>query len=325
VRAGLASTPYQQTDDTSARVAGEFWHTHILCNPFYAAYFTRPRKDRLTVLEILQNTSDLRFRLGQETLRLLQAEFDLPQKWQPVIAAIGEQEFDRPSLKSLFDDWFGDGHVQLRTAIEQASAIVYYRHQTALPVVETIVCDDARQFKLLTQKLALCWIHAGRHYEKLSPVVPRHAALLEAFVERYWDFYESLQKYRAGPSDEWAARLRREFDELFSTRTGYTALDDRIAKTAAKQDELLTVLSVPAVPLHNNASELQARVSARRRDVSLHSRSQRGARAMDILTSLVQTCKKLSLSAYAYFQAHLRRTPSAPSLAHHIRQTAASV
>jgi hypothetical protein len=325
VRAGLASTPYQQTDDTSARVAGEFWHTHILCNPFYAAYFTRPRKDRLTVLEILQNTSDLRFRLGQETLRLLQAEFDLPQKWQPVIAAIGEQEFDRPSLKSLFDDWFGDGHVQLRTAIEQASAIVYYRHQTALPVVETIVCDDARQFKLLTQKLALCWIHAGRHYEKLSPVVPRHAALLEAFVERYWDFYESLQKYRAGPSDEWAARLRREFDELFSTRTGYTALDDRIAKTAAKQDELLTVLSVPAVPLHNNASELQARVSARRRDVSLHSRSQRGARAMDILTSLVQTCKKLSLSAYAYFQAHLRRTPSAPSLAHHIRQAAASV
>jgi len=40
VQAGLASTPYQQTDDTSARVDGEFWHTHILCNPFYAAYFT---------------------------------------------------------------------------------------------------------------------------------------------------------------------------------------------------------------------------------------------------------------------------------------------
>ena len=30
VRAGLASTDYQQIDDTSARVAGEFWHTHIL-------------------------------------------------------------------------------------------------------------------------------------------------------------------------------------------------------------------------------------------------------------------------------------------------------
>ena len=324
VQAGLASTPYQQTDDTSARVAGEFWHTHILCNPFYAAYFTRPRKDRLTVLEILQNTSALRFRLGAETLRLLQAEFSIPQKWRRAVAAVGDAEFDQAALTTLLDDWFGAGNQQVRTAIEQAAAIVYYRHQTSVPVVETIVCDDAGQFKLLTQKLALCWIHAGRHYERLSPVVPRHAKLLDAFAERYWDFYASLQKYRAGPSDEWAARLRLEFDELFSTRTGYAALDDRIAKTAAKKDELLTVLSVPSVPLHNNASELQARVSARRRDVSLHSRSRRGARAMDILTTLVQTCKKLSLSAYAYFQAHLRRTPSAPSLAHHIRQAAAS-
>ena len=44
--AGLSSTPYQQTDDTSARVRGESWHTHILCNPFYTAYSTRASKDR---------------------------------------------------------------------------------------------------------------------------------------------------------------------------------------------------------------------------------------------------------------------------------------
>jgi hypothetical protein len=322
VQAGLASTPYQQTDDTSARVDGAFWHTHILCNPFYAAYFTRPRKDRLTLLEILQNTSDLRFRLGRETFDLLTSEFTVPQKWRPVIEAVGEQEFDRASLKSLLDEWFGDGHLQLRTAIEQASAIVYYRHQTSLPRVRTIVCDDAGQFKLLTDRLALCWIHAGRHYEKLSPVVPRHAALLDAFVERYWDFYQSLQDYRAGPSDSLAAALRLEFDELFSTRTGYAALDDRIAKTAAKKDELLTVLSEPSVPLHNNASELQARVSARRRDVSLHSRSTHGARAMDIFTTIVQTCKLLGISGYAYLRDRLRQCFALPALAETIQATA---
>jgi hypothetical protein len=319
VRAGLASTPYQQTDDTSARVDGAFWHTHILCNPFYAAYFTRPRKDRLTLLEILQNTSDLRFRLGQETLELLTSEFTVPQKWRPVLEAVGEQEFDRASLKSLLDAWFGDGHVQLRTALEHAAAIVYYRHQTSLPTVRTIVCDDAGQFKLLTDRLALCWIHAGRHYEKLSPVVPRHVALLDAFVERYWDFYQSLQDYRAGPNDSLAAALRLEFDELFSTRTGYEALDDRLAKTAAKKDELLTVLSDPSVPLHNNASELQARVSARRRDVSLHSRSEHGARAMDIFTTIVQTCKLLGISGYAYLRDRLDQHFELPSLAESIQ------
>ena len=324
VIAGLSSTPYQQTDDTSARVAGNFWHTHILCNPFYAAYFTRPQKDRLTVLEILQNTSDLRFRFGEETLDLLLREFDIPKKWQRAIEEIGNVECGKTSLTLLLQEWFGDGNRQVRIAIEQAAAIVYYRHQTSVPVIETIVCDDAGQFKLLTEKLALCWIHAGRHYEKLSPVVPRHAKLLDSFADRYWDYYRSLQDYRAGPSDERKALLRLEFDELFSTRTGYAALDDRIAKTAAKKNELLTVLSVPGVPLHNNASELQARVSARRRDVSLHSRSVRGARSMDIFTTLVQTSKLLGVSAYAYLRDRISCRFELPSLATSI-ETAAKI
>ena len=54
-----------------------------------------------------------------------------------------------------------------------------------------------------------------------------------------------MQDYRAGPTEEQAAKLRLEFDALFSTRTLYAALDDRIAKTAAKKDELLTVLDHP--------------------------------------------------------------------------------
>ncbi|MFV1971800.1 MAG: transposase [Acidimicrobiia bacterium] len=315
VRAGLSSTSYQQTDDTSARVDGQFWHTHILCNPFYAAYFTRPHKDRLTVLEVLQNTSDLCFQFGTETLGLLRTEFNLPKKWQPAVEAMGAVQFDQESLGTLLQEWFGDGNRQVRTVIEQAAAIVYYRHQTSVPVIETIVCDDAGQFKLLTEKLALCWIHAGRHYEKLSPVVPHHVKLLDSFIERYWDYYKSLRHYRDGPTNALAKTLRKEFDELFSTRTGYAALDDRIAKTAAKKDSLLTVLSAPSVPLHNNASELQARVSARRRDVSLHSRSVCGARSMDIFTTLVQTSKKLGVSAYAYFRDRISRRFELPSLA----------
>ena len=325
LKAGLSSTPYQQTDDTSARVRGESWHTHILCNPFYTAYSTRASKDRLAVLSVLQNTDDLRFRFHAETIELLQAEFTVPVKWQQSITALGEDvELDAEALQTLLKDWFGDRNKQTRTSIEQAAAIVYYRRQTSMPVVPVLVCDDAGQFKLLTNKLALCWIHAGRHYEKLSPVVSRHAESLKAFTERYWDYYVSLQDYRVGPTEELAAKLRLEFDELFSTRTLYDALDDRIAKTAANKEELLTVLSHPEVPLHNNASELGARVSARRRDVSLHSRSVRGARAMDIFTTLVQTSKKLGVSAYEYLRDRLSRRFKMPSLAQCIHQAARS-
>ena len=320
--AGLSSTPYQQTDDTSARVKGEFWNTHILCNPFYTFYSTRPGKDRLTVLKVLQNTETLQFRFGEATCQLLQDEFSLPQKWSEEIAALGEVEVSETTLKLLLEGWFGQRNQQLRTAIEHAAAIVFYRQQSSIPIVQTLVCDDAGQFKLLTDKLSLCWIHAGRHYEKLSPIVDRHAKSLDDFLNHYWAYYASLQDYRAGPTKELAEKLRLEFDELFSTQTKYAALDDRIAKTAAKKDELLTVLSLPEVPLHNNASELGARVSARRRDVSLHSRSERGVRAMDIFTTLVQTSKKLGISAFAYLRDRLSRSLEMPSLAQSIRHHA---
>ena len=320
--AGLSSTPYQQTDDTSARVKGEFWNTHILCNPFYTFYSTRPGKDRLTVLKVLQNTETLQFRFGEATCQLLQDEFSLPQKWSEEIAALGEVEVSETTLKLLLEGWFGQRNQQLRTAIEHAAAIVFYRQQSSIPIVQTLVCDDAGQFKLLTDKLSLCWIHAGRHYEKLSPIVDRHAKSLDDFLNHYWAYYASLQDYRAGPTKELAEKLRLEFDELFSTQTKYAALDDRIAKTAAKKDELLTVLSLPEVPLHNNASELGARVSARRRDVSLHSRSERGVRAMDIFTTLVQTSKKLGISAFAYLRDRLSGSLEMPALAQSIRHHA---
>jgi len=322
--AGLSSTSYQQTDDTSARVKGEFWNTHILCNPFYTFYSTRPGKDRLTVLKVLQNTDELRFFFGEATCQLLQDEFSLPEKWLGEITALGEVEVSETTLKLLLDGWFGQRNQQVRTAIEHAAAIVFYRQQSSVPVVQTLVCDDAGQFKLLTDNLSLCWIHAGRHYEKLLPVVDRHAKVLDDFRDRYWTYYASLQDYRAGPTKELAAKLRLEFDALFSTRTGYAALDDRIKKTAAKKDELLTVLSVPQVPLHNNDSELGARVSARRRDVSLHSRSERGVRAMDIFTTLVQTSKKLSISAFDYLRDRFSGTLEMPSLAQSIRIAAQS-
>ena len=320
--AGLSSTPYQQTDDTSARVKGEFWNTHILCNPFYTLYSTRPSKDRLSVLGVLQNTHALRFRFGKATQRLLKDEFSIPKKWLAEIATLGEVECGETTLTLLLDGWFGNRNKQVRTAIEHASAIVFYRQQRLVPVVQTLVCDDAGQFKLLTDKLALCWIHDGRHYEKLAPIVGRHTEALDKFLDRYWDYYAWLQDYRAGPTDELAEKLRLEFDELLSTRTGYAALDDRISKTAAKRDELLTVLLVPEVPLHNNASELGARVSARRRDVSLQSRSQRGVRAMDIFTTLVQTSKKLGVSAFAYLRDRLTGSLDMPSLAQSILQAA---
>jgi hypothetical protein len=138
-----------------------------------------------------------------------------------------------------------------------------------------------------------------------------------------WDYDASPQRYRDGPSPAEAERLRQEFETIFATQTGYGALDAQIAKTRTKQAELLTVLSHPEVPLHNNPAELGSRVSARRRDVSLHRKTPRGARARDFFTTLVQTCKKLGVSAYAYLRDRLLQAREIPRLAILIRTAAA--
>ena len=75
------------------------------------------------------------------------------------------------------------------------------------PVVRLLVCDDAPQFTLVTEELALCWVHEGRHYKKLVPYVPHHHTLVEAFVERFWTYYDQLLAYRehADARGGWAA------------------------------------------------------------------------------------------------------------------------
>ena len=178
------------------------------------------------MLGVLQNTHTMRFSFGEATQRLLKDEFSTPKKCLADIADLGEGECGETALKLLLDGWFGKRNKQVRTAIEHAGTIAFYRQQWLVSVVQTLVCDDSGQFKLLTDKLALRWIHGGRHYENFSPIVGRHTEAWDTFLDRYWDYYASLQDYRAGSTEELVEKLRLDFDELFSTRTGYAALDD---------------------------------------------------------------------------------------------------
>ncbi len=225
-------------------------------------------------------------------------------------------QMSEANLRGLLDEAFGKNKGgSRRNYFDQAGALSYYHGQSAWPVPAILLSDDADQFKRITEHVALCWIHEGRHYEKLEPLVPLHREQLEHFRRGYWYYYRRLQDYRAGPEPGEALELAAEFDVLFSTRTGYAALGERIALTQAKRDRLLVVLSFPTVLLHNNTSELGARVCARRRDVSLHCKSVRGAATMDLFNTLVQTAKKLGVNAYHYFLDRISGRCEMPSLA----------
>ena len=64
---------------------------------------------------------------------------------------------------------------------------------------------------LLTYEQALCWVHDGRNYKKLHPVVPVRREKLEEFLGRYWDYYGKLVQFKETPTLEGSKQLSAEF------------------------------------------------------------------------------------------------------------------
>jgi hypothetical protein len=320
--AGLYSSPWQHMDDTTTRVKGQNHYCHILCNPLYTAYFTTENKSRLTVVDVLTNFRERTFLLNTEALAYIEI-FKLPA---PVVQELKffpqQQELGQEQLFGLLDKYLPNLGPQQRNHILDAAAIAAYHALMEFPVVRLLICDDAPQFKLVTQQLALCWVHDGRLYKKLDPCIHANGQLLDCFLDKYWNFYRQLLEYREHPTAQEHLRLENEFDELFSTVTGYDALDQRIGKTKAKKPSMLLVLDHPEIPLHNNPAELGARKRVRKRVVSFGTRTNEGTKAWDTFMSISATAKKLGVNFYDYIYDRISGAFEMTSLADLISQRA---
>jgi hypothetical protein len=321
-QAGLASSEWQHIDDTSTRVNGQNQHCHVVCNPVYSAYFTREHKNRLTVIHLLQGGVEPDFLLNQQTPALLE-QFKMPLWAREQVAEWPQKQLlTRTQMEELLARDVERLNQQQQARILEAAALSAYNAQTAMPIITTLLSDDAPQFQYITLYQMLCWVHEGRHYKKLMPYVDYHRQQLEAFREQFWQYYRQLQSYQEEPSALEAEQLRTKFDILFSQTTGYDDLDRRLAKTLAKKERLLTVLDFPHLPLHNNPAELAVRQRVRKRDISFGPRTRDGVEAWDTFNTLAETAKKLGVSFYAYIFDRISQARAMPSLASLIRQSA---
>ncbi|MEO3707448.1 hypothetical protein [Trichormus azollae] len=95
-----------------------------------------------------------------EDIDLLE-HFQLPTKWKnPLQVLPQETVLSEAEFHTLLDTHLPKLGSQQRTRIMEAAAIAFY--------------DDAPQFKLLTDNIALFWVDQGRHYKKLSPFIACH-------------------------------------------------------------------------------------------------------------------------------------------------------
>jgi hypothetical protein len=323
--AGLASSSYQHIDDTPTRVDGQNHSCHVVCNPLYTAYFTKPSKDRLTVLDILRQGRKREYLLNAEALAYLtgmpfsKATRCILEDWRS--ETVMEEEIFLHELAVRLPIL----NQQHRSAVLSAAAVAAYHAEHGVSIVQTLVCDDAPQFKWLTRWLALCWIHEGRHYKKLEPVVSVHQNLLKDFLTRFWAYYAQLLEYRQRPTAQAALRLEAEFDTLFDAPSGYLELDKRMLTTCSHKDTLLLVLKFPELPLHNNPAELGARGRVRKRDVSFGPRTEDGKQAWDTFMTLAATTKKLNVSFYEYVRDRILKKNAIPPLPELINKAAAEL
>lgn len=319
---GLGSSPWQHLDDTSMRVNGINQHAQVICNPLYTIYFTTEKKDRLSIIDTLLHNRERFFRINQDALGYLERVGLAKGKLELVSQLPHNQDFNERDFVSLLEQAVPDLGPRQQKRILEAAYLAYYHSQEDWPVVNLLICDDAPQFKLITDELALCWIHDARHYNKLNPFISYHRHLLDQFMESYWEFYRELANYRHSPDEAMAEKLRAKFVQLFSQSTGYDELDDRISKTLAKKEKLLAVLIHPEIELHNNPAELAARRRVRKRVISVGTRSDDGTQAWDTFMSLVDTTRKLGISFFEYIHDRIKGEGRIPPLAEIIKQLA---
>src|SRR5262245_7540413 len=100
-----------------------------------------------------------------------------------------EKTMNRQEIDALLSSLFPNPKKQKtnRQTILESTAIAAYQE---LPyAVKLLLTDDAPQYNQITLYHPLCWVHDGRHYKKLNPIIIMHRKILNDFLEKYWDYY----------------------------------------------------------------------------------------------------------------------------------------
>ena len=152
---GLNSTTYQQIDDTSARVNENNWYTQIICNPYYTAYFTVPHKNRETILDILLCGNEKTYCFNEEAFELMET-FNISPFWMEKLSSFKDKTYNNEEMSRKMDYVFSpDRHKNTKMRVLEACSIAAYHRLTNIPVVSTLLSDDAPQFRKLTSQHAL--------------------------------------------------------------------------------------------------------------------------------------------------------------------------
>jgi hypothetical protein len=320
LEAGLATARWVTVDDTGARHAGRDETTTHIGDDRFAWFATRASKSRLNFLDLLR-AGHPEYVLNAAAAAYM-LEHAVPEAAIAALLAHERRTFADETAWGAHLEVLGLGAGCRRLVTE--AALVGSIVARGLLTETVIVSDDAGQFDVLTH--ALCWVHAERHLRRVVCATAEQQRLVDLQRQLVWWFYRDLKLYKGDPDPARRSALRQRFDRIFGRVTGFSALDEAVARLRANKAELLLVLDRPEIPLHTNGSENDLRSVVTKRKISGETRSAAGKRARDTFLSLLKTCAKLGVSFWDYLGARLGmpEVDAVPWLPDLIRQRAAA-
>ena len=321
LKAGLSHS-YCGLDSTRSKEKGKNLSTQVICNEYFTIFSSMPSKSRIDILAALQGEPENGILYCyNDTSRELLDQFSVSVLDKTKLSELFKKTNNNPITKIELDKIIQEHIPELKAKknmymrVCESLAIGYYQEQSDYPPLKYLLSDDAPEYqRIAILKQALCWIHDGRAYKKLTPFIEIHRRIRDEFLKEYWDFYHQLLAYKKAPCSIMKEKLNAKFDTLFTSKTDYFDLNQRIEKTYANKEKLLAVLSNPLLPLHNNGSELAARRVVNKRDISLHTISPTGTKNKDAVMSIIETAKKLKVNFINYLSDRISGTFSMPSL-----------
>ncbi len=326
LRSGLEHISYTQSDGTKGWEAGQGKSTQIICTPYYSIYYTMSSKSKANIIWALQGKTGNSIPLIYDKLAVrLLADSIVPKKDQKLLSQLltFDQRYSLEEFETILKEQAP--HLLEKNAypkMQECLALAYYLTQTDFPKVQHFITDAGPEYIGIGAHQSLCWLHEERHYKKMIPKLKINQTAVDGIRKQIWDFYKKLLNFKELPPDQQSQtkqKLDQEFDDIFTQKTDYDALNDRIEKTFSKKTKLLLVLDFPEIPLHNNTAELAVRRKVRKRDISLHTMSVKGTQAQDAFMSVVETAAKLGVNALEYLHDRISKKYLLPSLAETLR------
>lgn len=296
--AGLQTATYIGVDDTGARHDGKNGFCTAIGNDLFAYFESTDSKSRENFLTVLRGPTSTSYTINEYAMAYWQKQ-KLSKDLVDELQAGPTQFADVASWEARLTEVgaTSDRHVRIATEGALLGQVI---EQGVSPDL-VVLSDAAGQFDIF--KHAACWVHMERPLARAIPYHDEHRAALELARDQVWGFYKELKVYREKPDPTAKADLEEKFDALVNQKSNYSSSIGLVwTNMKESKPDLLRILEVPEVPLHNNASESDIRCYVKVRKISGGTRSDLGRKCRDTFASVRKTCRKLGVSFWEYLK-----------------------